>query len=130
MFEIYSGAVEMSTVKFGLQSHGSFSHHNSGNNDTKFRFGTVGPSNTAGTSPTNGVEWYPNIAAADIDSDTPPTYLHSTEDNLSVVSDADNSESIGNVGLMSDPIWMNIKLGSSETGANSSINKRMYYDYS
>jgi hypothetical protein len=128
MFEIESGAAQMSSVKFGLQNHGSFSHHNAGNSDTYFRFGTVGPENTA-TSPAGG-EWYPNITAADIDSDTPPAYLYATEDNLSVVSTADASEDVGNVGLTADPVWLNIRLGSSETGANSTINYRLYFDYS
>lgn len=130
LFEIESGAVQASTVKFGLQSHGTFSHHNTGNSDTYFRFGTVGPASVAGTGAMNGIEWYPNVAAADIDSDTPPTYLYATEDNLSVVASADDSEMIGNTGLVSDPIWLNIRLGASETGANSSVNYRLYFDYS
>lgn len=130
MFEIVSGAVQLSTVKFGLQSHGSFSHHNAGNNDSFFRLGTVGPANNAGTAPEDGIEWKPNVTAADIDSNTPPAYLYATKANLSVVSTADDSESIGNTGLMSDPIWVNIRLGSSETGANSTINNRLYFDYS
>lgn len=129
MFEVVSGAVQLSTVKFGLQNHGSFSHHNAGNSDTYFRFGTVGPANTAGTSPEDGIEWKPNVTAADIDSNTPPAYLYSTKANLSVVSTADDSESIGNTGLVSDPMWVNIRLGSSETGANSTINNRLYFDY-
>lgn len=129
MFEIESGAAQMSTVKFGLQNHGTFAHHNAGNLDTYFRFGTVGVGNKAGTGVTNGIEWYPSIAATDIDSDTPPTYLYSTEDNLPVVSTADASKSIGNSGLVADPIWLNIRLGTSETGANSTINYRLYFDY-
>lgn len=130
MFEIVSGAVELSTVKFGLQSHGTFEHHNEGNSDTMFRFGTVGVGNNAGISPTTGIEWYPNVQASDIASDISPTYLYSTKANLSVVSSADDSESVGNFGLVSDPMWVNIKLGSSETGANSTINMRTYLDYS
>jgi hypothetical protein len=130
MFEIVSGAVEMSSVKFGLQNHGSFSHHNAGNSDTYFRMGTVGPSNTAGTGDEDGLEWRTNVVAGDIDSDTPPSYLYATEDNLSVVATADLSESIGNVGLVSDPVWVNIRLGNSESGANSSISYRLYFDYS
>ncbi len=128
MFEIQSGATQMSTVKFGLQSNGSFSHHNAGNSDTYFRFGTVGPGN-----PKTGTEWYPDLVADDIDSDTPPSYLYATEDNLSVVSTADASEAIGNyplAGMTSDPMWINIRLGSSETGANSTVNYRTYFDYS
>lgn len=131
MFEVKSGATEVSTVKFGLQSHGTFSHHNAGNSDTYFRFGTVGPANN-GTSPA-GVEWWPNVAAADIDSDTPPSYLYATEDNLGVVATADASEVVGNYplrGMTSDPMWLNIRLGTSETGANSTINYRLYFDYS
>lgn len=130
VFEVASGAVELSTVKFGLQSHGTFSHHNEGNSDTMFRFGTVGPYNKAGIAPHTSCEWYPNVSAGDIDNDIAPTYLAQTKANLSVVSTADNSESIGNTGLTSDPMWVNIKLGSSETGANSSILLRAYFDYS
>jgi hypothetical protein len=130
MFEIESGAVQMSTVKFGLQSHGTFSHHETGNNDTYFRFGTVGMGNNAGSGDTDGIEWYPNVTAADIDGDTPPSYLYATDDNLLVVSTADASEAIGNSGLVADPIWLNIRLGAAETGANSTINYRLYFDYS
>lgn len=133
MFEILSGAVEISTVKFGLQSDGSFSHHNEGNSDTYFRFGTVGPGNNAGSAPHEGCEWRESITAADISSDIPPSYLFATEDNLSVVLDADSSEAIGvsaYAGMVADPMWLNIKLGSSEVGANSTINYRIYFDYS
>jgi len=130
VFEVEAGAAEVSTVKFGLQSHGTFSHHKTGNLDTQFRFGTAGPKNLAGTSPNTGIEWYPGVAAGDIDSDTPPTYLFDTKANLSVVSTADDSQIIGNLGIMSDPMWVNIRLGSSETGANSTINMRLYFDYS
>lgn len=133
IFEIQSGAVEMDTVKFGLQNHGSFSHHDAGNNDTKFRFGTVGPGNNAGVIPTDGREWRTNVVAADIDADVPPSYLYATEDNLPVVADADSSETIGNspdMGMVADPIFLNIKLGASEVGANSTVNYRVYFDYS
>jgi len=129
LFEIMSGAVEMSTVKFGLNSHGSFSHHYAGNNDTFFRFGTVGPANNGGVAPTDGIEWVPNLLAADIDSDTPPNYLYSTKANLTVVSTADDSQAVGSYGLTSDPIWVNIKLGVAETGANSTILNRVFFDY-
>ncbi len=128
VFEIQSGAVELSTVKFGLQNNGSFSHHNTGNSDTFFRFGTAGPGNNA----SDGTEWRQNVLYTDIDSDTPPSYLYATEDNLSVVSTADASESIGNMngGLVADPMWLTIHLGASETGANSTINYRLYFDFS
>jgi hypothetical protein len=79
--------------------------------------------------PTNGIEWYPNIVAADIDNDVPPEYLYSTDDNLLVVATADDSKAVGSLGLCSDPIWFNIRLGASETGSNSSLNYRLYFDY-
>ncbi len=129
LFEVVSGASEISTVKFGLQSHGTFSHHDAGDDDTKFRFATVGPANNSGPSPTTGVEWLPDAAAADID-ETLSTYMYSGEADLAVVSNADDSEAVGSWGLMADPIWLNIHLGASETGANSSINLRLYFDYS
>lgn len=132
IFEIVSGAVEMSTVKFGLQSHGTFQHHNAGNNDTYFRFGTVGPGSKAGNSPINGFEWRASVVASDLSSDIPPSYLYATKANLSVVADADDSESIGASGYMgmtSDPIFLNIKLGAAEVGANSTINQRVFFDY-
>jgi hypothetical protein len=129
MFEIESGAVQMSTVRFGLQSHGTFQHHNAGNSDTYFRFGTVGPGETPAT---NSTEWYQNVVAADIDNDVAPSYLASTKANLSVVSTADDSQDVGNYplrGMISDPMWVCIRLGASETGANSTINYRLYFDY-
>ena len=133
LFEIASGAVEISTVKFGLQSHGSFSHHDESNNDTKFRFGSVGPGSTSGSSPVDGLEWRANAASADISSDTPPAYLYVTKEDLAVVSDADNSEDIGSSsysGMCADPVWLGVKLGASEVGANSTINYRIFFDYS
>jgi hypothetical protein len=132
-FEAVSGAIELSTVKFGLQSHGTFSHHDQGNSDTYFRFGTVGPGNNAGTGDHTGLEWRASVTSADIDSDTPPSYLYATKADLAVVSDADSSESIGYstyAGMAADPMWLNIKLGASEVGANSSINYRLFFDYS
>jgi hypothetical protein len=130
LFEVEAGAVEVSSVKFGQQSHGSFNHHDEGNSDTKFRFGTVGQKNKAGSGEITGIEWYPGIVAGDIDNDTPPAYLYSTKENLHIVDNADDSESIGSYGLTSDVIYVNIRLGTAETGANSSLNSRFYYDYS
>jgi len=128
-FEIESGAYQLSSVKFGLQSHGSFQHHYAGNSDTMFRFGTVGPGNKAGSGVENGVEWYSGISSGDIDSDIAPTYLYSTKANLAVVATADDSQAVGNTFLVADPVWFNIKLGSSETGA-STCNYRTFFDYS
>jgi hypothetical protein len=132
LFEIMSGAIEMSTVKFGLQSHGTFSHHDENNTDTYFRFGTVGPGQPSGSSPINGLEWRTDVVSSDIASDTPPSYLYATQENLSVVSDADDSQNIGAssfMGMTSDIIYLNIKLGASEVGANSTINYRIFFDY-
>jgi hypothetical protein len=133
IFEIMSGAVELSTVKFGLQSHGSFEHHDQNTEDTFFRFGTVGPGQPAGSSPINGLEWHASVIAGDINNDLNPSFLHSTKADLAVVSDADDSESIGSsafMGMTSDPIFLNIRLGASEVGANSTINYRIFFDYS
>lgn len=133
IFEIMSGAIEMSTVKFGLQSHGTFEHHNENNLDTSFRFGTVGPGNPAGSNPTDGLEWKPNVTSLDISNDIAPSDMSGTKEDLNVVSDADDSEDIGAssyMGMTSDPIWLNIKLGGSEVGANSTINYRIFFDYS
>lgn len=129
-FEVMSGAVELSTVKFGVQSHGTFTHHDANNDDTYFRFGTVGPANNAGASPATGSEWHQNVVPGDIDNDISPAYLYHTQANLPAVGTADDSESVGNVALMSDPMFVNIKLGSAEVGANSTINMRLYFDYS
>ena len=133
IFEITSGAIEISTVKFGLQNHGTFQHHTEGNDDTKFRFGTVGPGNEAGSAPISLREWRSSVTASDISSDTPPSYLYATKENLHVVADADNSETIGSstyYGMVADPIWLGIRLGASEVGANSTINYRIFFDYS
>lgn len=124
MFEVESGAVELSTVKFGLQSHGTFSHHKENNADTHFRFGTVGPGN-----PKSGYEWRQNVTYDDLDDDLAPAYLYAIDKSLAVVSTADNSETVGNFGLTADPVWLCVHLGSSETGANSTINYRLYFDY-
>ena len=133
IFEMMSGGVEISTVKFGLQSHGSFSHHDAGNLDTKFHFGTVGPGNNAGSNPTDGLEWRTNVVAADISSDVPPSYLYATKDDLAVVADADTSEVLGvstYAGMVADPIFLAIQLGANEVGANSTVNFRCFFDYS
>lgn len=140
-FEIIAGAVSMSTVKFSLQSDGTFQHHDQGDSDTEFHFGTAGAGLSApGSGPTsNSQEEFPvstlglgRILATDIDSDTPPNYLYATKQDLAVVNSADNAESIGNFqgGLVSDFIWLAIKLGANETGANSTINYRMFFDFS
>jgi hypothetical protein len=140
-FEIIAGAVSMATVKFSLQSDGTFQHHDQGDNDTEFHFGTAGAGeNAPGTSPTDNdqVEFAVDslgagrILATDIDSDTPPNYLFASKQDLAVVNSADLAEDIGNFqgGLVSDFIWLAVRLGANETGANSTINYRMFFDFS
>lgn len=128
-FELLSGATILSDVKFGLQSHGTAQHHNQGNSDTLFAFGTAG----RGVPASNGTEWHKSVnAASDLASDVPPAYLAATEDNLPEVSTASASEALG-VGegdMLSDFVWLAIKLGASETGANSTINYRVFFSFS
>lgn len=139
-FEIVSGAVAMSTVKFSLQNDGTFSHHDQGNNDTEFHFGTVGAGNDApgGGPTTNSQVEFPvsstglgNILATDIDQDSAPTNLFATKQDLPEVNSADLAESLGNYlgAMVSDFVYLAIKLGASETGANSTINYRVYFDF-
>jgi len=130
LFELMSGAESMSTVKFGLNSHGTFSHHDQGNYDTMFRFGTCGAGQSRGGTP--DYEWYSGVDANELSADSQPsTHLHRTVADMPVVASADQSYSIGNYqgGLTSDLIWLGIKLGASETGSNSTIAYRMYFDY-
>jgi len=140
-FELISGAVSMSTVKFSLQADGTFQHHDQGDNDTEFHYGTSGGGNPApGGGPTTNsqvefsvdVDGLGNIDATDIDSDSPPSNLFATKADLAVVNSADNAESVGNFqgAVVSDFIYLAIKLGANETGANSTINYRMFFDFS
>lgn len=136
-FEIISGAVDMSSVKFSLQNDGTFAHHGAGDNDTFFRYGTAGFGKPGdGTvNPNEGPEWTTNVLASSIataktsGNTGAPIALDSAVANLTVVSSADNAEDIGNRSLVSDFIWTNIRLGAQESGANSTINYRLYFDY-
>lgn len=136
-FEIMSGAVDMSSVKFSLQSHGTFQHHDAGDSDTFFRFGTAGfgkPGDGVGGAHT-GPEWTTSVLAASLataktlGNTGAPTHLAATVPDLAVVSSADDAEDVGNRSLVSDFIWTNIRLGAQESGANSTINYRLYFDY-
>ena len=138
-FEIMSGAVSLSSVKFSLQSHGTFSHHDAGSLDTEFHFGTVGAGQRGdgGGGAATGPEWPPTtITASDISVDKTggatgaPVYLYSSKQDLAVVASASNAEDIGSSDLASDFIFTAIKLGAAETGSNSSVNYRLYFDYS
>lgn len=134
MFEIISGAVSMNSVKFTLFSHGLFQYHNplgGSSYDTAFHFGTVGD----GAPSASGYGWKTGVTAADITPATistpPPVYLTATNANLSVVSTADAGQTIGvaDGGMVSDFIFLGLHMGANETGANSQINYRMYFDY-
>lgn len=128
-FELVSGATLLSNPRFGLLSHGTAAHHNSGNSDTKFAFGHSGE----GTPGSDGTEWKQGILGnTDLASDTPPAYLAATEDNLPEVNTASASEPIGVAQgeMVSDFIYLAIKLGATETGPNSTIVYRCYFDFS
>ena len=128
-FELLSGATVLATPKFGLNSHGTAQHHNQGNSDTKFAFGTAGEGNPA----SDGSQWKKGIVGnTDLASDVPPAYLYATQDNMPIVSTADQSIAMGTAPgeMVTDFIYLAIKLGSLEVGANSSIVWRMYFDYS
>lgn len=136
-FEIISGAVDMSSVKFSLQSHGTFAHHSAGDSDTYFRFGTSGSGKPGdGATANTGPEWTTSVLASDLataktsGNTGAPVHLDSTIIDLSVVASADNAEEVGNKGLVSDFIWTNVRLGAQESGANSTINYRIYFDFS
>jgi hypothetical protein len=140
-FELISGANSMSTVKFSLQADGTFSHHDTGDADTNFKYGTVGAGNEApgAGSPTgNDLAEFPvdsdslgRIVAGDLINAT-PTYLNDSLLDLPVVSSADLAKSVGNFqgAVVSDFIYLAIQLGANETGSNSTINYRMYFDFS
>jgi hypothetical protein len=132
-FEIMSGAVIMDSLKFGLNNDGGFQHHNAGDNDTFVHFATVGAANTDDS----GNEWNTGVTSTNL-SPSPdkdggttgtPENLWSAVKNLSVVSSADDSEPVGNAGLSSDYIFLGIKLGASETSANT-VTYRIFYDFS
>ena len=128
-FEVESGAVEISTVKFGLEDRGNFNWHHQAPYDTRFRWGTVGVAPWhGGTGTNNGIEFPTSITADNLSAGT--TLLYETLANLEQVTNADESKLVGSFGLVSNPIWLCIKLGASETGANSAINHRLYFDYS
>jgi hypothetical protein len=142
-FELISGASAMSTVKFSLQADGTFQHHDQDVGDTEFHFGTSGAGNNApgtGASPVGNDQFefsvdsdgLGNIVATDIDADVAPNYLNTTVADLPVVSSADNATAIGNFqgAVVSDFIYLAIQLGANETGANSTINYRMFFDFS
>ena len=136
-FEIMSGAKLLSNCKFSLQNHGTFSHHDAGDGDTEFHFATVGPAQPGdGVAAGTGREWTADVSAAAISADKTggstgaPTSMYSSVLDLPVVADADSAAVVGNTDLSSDAIFTAVKLGANETGANSQITYRLYFDYS
>lgn len=128
-FELLSGATILTNTKFGLNSHGSAQHHNQGNNDTLFAFGHAGEASPG----SDGSQWKKGISGpTDLASDTPPTYLNGTENNLPVVSTADQSIDVGVAPgeMVTDFLYLAIKLGALESGSNSTIVYRMFFDFS
>jgi hypothetical protein len=128
-FELVSGAAVLSSTKFGLHSSGSFQHHNAGNLGTKFGLGISGLANPG----SDGSEWKAGILGnVDLNSDIPPAYLAATKENLSEAATAGESEVVGVIpgDLVTDFIYLAIKLDANEIGANSTIVYRMYFDYS
>ena len=125
--ELTSGAVQFTTCKFGLFSHGTFQHHDAGNNDTEFRFGTVGAGQPKVGTP--NIEWQTNVSASNLINGD---YMYSYDTDLAVVDNADDSETVGryNSDIISDFIFLCLKIGSAETGSNSGISYRCYLDYS
>lgn len=128
-FELVSGATVLSSPRFGLQSHGTAQHHNAGNNDTKFAWGRSGE----GLPASDGTQWKTGVVGStDLASDTPPSYLADTEDNLSEVSTASASEIVGVAPgeMVTDFIYLAVKLGATETGSNPGIIYRKFFDFS
>lgn len=128
-FELVSGAVVLSSTRFGLHSNGTFQHHYAGNEGTKFGLGISGLASPG----SDGTEWKKGVLGSiDLTSSTPPAYLAATEDNLEVVVSAEDSEGVGVVpgDMVSDFLYLAIKLDANEIGVNSAIVYRMYFDYS
>jgi hypothetical protein len=126
-FDLIGGAVELTNVKFSLLNNGGMGYHDGTN--TAFRFGTVGCGNKA-TATLYDVEWWNGVTVSDM-IPPKPTYLYDIDANLTVVSTADDSKSIGIDpfdALASDYIFCAIQLGADESGQKTVI-YRCYFDY-
>jgi len=127
-FDLIAGAVELTNVKYSLLSNGGMGYHDGTN--TAFRYGTVGRGNKA-TATLYDVEWWNGVTAADM-VPPQPSYLYDIDANLTVVSTADDSKSIGIDpfdALCSDYIFGAIQLGADESGQKTVV-YRCYFDYS
>lgn len=126
-FDVIGGAVELTNVKFSLLSNGGMGYHDGVN--TAFRFGTVGAGQPA-TTTNYDIGWRNDVQVSDL-VPPKPEYLHTIVANLSEVSTADDSQTIGIDefdGLISDYIFNAIQLGADESGQKTVV-YRCYYDY-
>ena len=97
--------------------------------NTSFRFGTVGRGQYA-TTTNYDVEWRNDVQVTDL-VPPKPEYLHTIVANLTEVSTADDSQTIGIDefdGVISDYIFNAIQLGADESGQKTVV-YRCYYDY-
>lgn len=128
-FQLIGGAVELTNVKFGLLSDGGMAWHYPDGSKTAFRWGTVGPGQSASSQGYN-IEWRNGVNVSDL-IPPKPGYLYAIDQNLLVVATADDSKTIGvspMESLMSDYIFNAITLAAEESGAKT-ITYRCYFDY-
>jgi hypothetical protein len=126
-FDLIGGAVELTNVKWSLLNNGGMGYHDGTN--TRFPYGTVGAGQPA-VNTDYDVEWWNDTNVQDL---TPPKpdYLYEVDNNLTVVSTADDSKTIGIdpfEGLISDYIFNAVQLGADESGQKTVI-YRCYFDY-
>jgi hypothetical protein len=126
-FDLVGGAVELTNVKYGLLNDGGMGYHDGIN--TAFRYGTVGPGQKA-VNTNYDVEWWNQVNVQDL---VPPktSYMYAIDANLTNVSTADDSKTIGidpYDSLISDYIFCAIQLGADESGQKTVV-YRCYYDY-
>jgi hypothetical protein len=126
-FDVPGGAAELTNVKFGLLNNGGMGYHDGVN--TAFRWGTVGPGQKS-VQTNYDWAWRNNVVVQDMIAPI-PEYLYAIDSNLTVVSTADDSKTIGISefdALISDYIYCAIQLGADESGQKTVV-YRCYYDY-
>ena len=126
-FDLYGGATELTNVKFSLLNDGGMGYHDGTN--TYFPWGTVGGGNPS-VNTNYDVGWWSQVNVQDL-VPPKPSYLSAIDQNLTVVSTADDSKDIGIApydALISDYIFCAVRLGADESGQKTVI-YRCYYDY-
>lgn len=126
-FDLIGGAVELTNVKFSLLDNGGMGYHDGVN--TQFYFGTVGAGQPAVNS-NYDVEWWNQVNTSDMTTPK-PDYLYSIDENLTEVSTADDSKTVGIDpfdSLVSDYIYAAVRLGADESGQKTVV-YRCYFDY-